>query len=441
MECTKMKGHGRAFSFLPAHAIHRIYKTLRKGNPLPGKFVAIREKRLTPFIIFCAVWALCPRLPAAQSAGSKNSAHLAKANQAYQSQDWPAAAAEYQAAIQLDPANASAYARLGIAYQRLGRLESSARSLEKALKLKPGMPDVDVLLAFVDIRLRQYQKAIPLLRQAVSSTHDDLPLRLAGGERLVDLYFMQGEDDEGIKTVQELRRLAPDDPDVLYTASRAYSSVWKNVVERLYAKDPNSYRTHQVLAEAAAAKGDDAEAAKEYRIVVKMAPQLPGAHYQLGRMILQSERTAQGSQKARNEFLEELKIDPNDAPSDEQIGELDLEQHSLDGAKMRFAKAVQLDPSYVDAHLGLGKVFLQMKQFSNAGDQFEQATRLAPDNPTAFYELMIADRALGRSNEASAALASFERLRKQAALKESYTLKELQAPLVTQPADHSLRHP
>ncbi|MGH9430763.1 MAG: tetratricopeptide repeat protein [Terriglobia bacterium] len=392
-------------------------------------------------LLLCALLLFSPLFFRAQASTSDVSSHLSKANQAYASQNWKVAADEYRSVVRLDPQNAEAYARLGVVYQRLGQWDDSRQSLQKALDLKPGLRDVDVLLAFVDIRLQEYPKAISLLANALRNTRDDPPLRLAGGERLVDLYFMEGDQAQGVDAVEKLRQLAPDDPDVLYTASRAYSALWKSVVERMYTKAPNSYRTHQVLALAAEAKGNYAEAAKEYRIVVKMAPQLPGAHYQLGRMILESDSTPQGAAHALGEFQKELEVDPIDAPSYDQIGELDLKMHRLDEAEQQLSKAVQLAPSYGDARVGLGKVFMEKKQFQAAAEQLEQATRLAPNNQTAFYELMIADRALGRNDQAKAALAKFEQLREQAKQQESNTLKQLEAPLDQGPVSVSSPHP
>jgi tetratricopeptide (TPR) repeat protein len=392
-------------------------------------------------LFLCTLLLLSPLFSRAQSSPATASAHLLKANQAYASQNWKIAADEYRSVLRLEPQDVEAYMRLGVVDQKLGRWEDSRRSLQRALDLKPDLRDVDVFLAFVELRLQEYSKAIPLLAKAVNQPGDDLPLRLAAGERLVDLYFMDGDQAQGLGVVEKLRQLAPDDPDVLYTASRAYSAMWKSVVERMYQKIPNSYRTHQVLALAAAAKGNYVEAAKEYRIVVTMAPRLPGAHYELGRMILESDSSPQGGDRALLEFQKELEIDPTDVPSYDQIGELYLKMHRLDDARRHFSEAVRLAPSYAEAHLGLGRVLLEEKQFPEAGAQFEQASQLDPKNPTAFYELMMADRAMGRNQQAKAALAKFQQLREQAHQQESNTLKQLEAPLDQDPVRSSSPHP
>lgn len=366
----------------------------------------------------------------AQSGRLDFEAHLAKAEKAYTAHNWGVAVQEYGVLAKLAPNNAQVLARLGAAYQKLGRLSRARDSLNAALKLDPRLPDVGVVLAFVEIGLGEYSKAVPLLEEALDNPRDDLPVRIAGGERLVDLDFVLRRQDRGLIALQKLRKLAPDDPDILYTASRVYSGMWKSVVERMYAKVPNSYRTHQVLAEAAEAKGNLPEAAKEYRLVLKIQPGLPGIHYQLGRIILQSSSSPDAAEQALAEFQEELKIDPRDVPANTEMGEIYLKTHRLDDATRCFSKAIQAQPSYAQARLGLGQVFLGQKKFRQAADQFEAAARLSPSNPTAYYELMVAYRALGQNEEAKAALTNFERLRTQAEKQQSQTLTGLQAPLL-----------
>ena len=385
-------------------------------------------------LLVCLVFLLVPhsRLHG-QSRQAEIQAHLTRAAEAYAAGRWKLAADEYSEVTRLDPSNAQVLARLGAVYQKLGMLKEAQTSLNKALQLEPALPDAGVVLAFVDIGLGQYQDALPLLEKALADPRDDLPVRLAGGERLVDLDFMLQHQDKALEAVEQLRKLAPDDPNVLYTASRAYSAMWKTVVERMYAKAPGSYRTHQVLAEAAAAKGDFAEAAKEYRLVTKMAPTLPGIHYELGRMIFESTPTSQGMEQALAEFQEELSIDPQDGPTNSQMGEIYLKMHRLNDAELYFSKAIQMPAPDTDARIGLGRVFLEEKRYEEARGQFEAATRSAPRNPTAYYELMIACRALGRTTEAKTALNNFERLRTQAVEQQASTLKELEAPLVDSP--------
>src|SRR5262249_59580102 len=109
------------------------------------------------------------------------------------------------------------------------------------------------------------------------------------GEALGGCEAAAGDEPHARGVVQKLRQIAPDDPDILYTALKTYMNLWNEAFERLTAKAPGSSRARQVQAESLEAQQRFAEAAVEYQQIIKVAPQLPGIHFQLGRMILPSD--------------------------------------------------------------------------------------------------------------------------------------------------------
>ncbi len=381
------------------------------------------------------VWLACLEIPistialCAQSREVGGSTHMSRATEAYAKEDWTVAAEEYETVVKLDPGNAQALARLGIAYQKLGMLEKAKSSLERALRLDPALPEVAVLLAFVYIELGNYREAVAPLEKALDDTNYDLSVRSVAGQRLVEIYFTLGDEEKGLAVLQKLRQLAPNDADILYAASKVYASLWNKVVQRMLSKTPNSYRIHQVLAEVAEAQGNYAQAAKEYRLIIKMEPQLVGFHYRLGRAMLQDNPTPEVDKAALAEFQKELEINPRDVPSLTEIGQIYLKSHQLQEASRRFSHALELQPSYVQSHVGLGKVLLEQKELQQAAKHFEEAVRLAPEDETAYYNLMIAYRDLGRTAEAKVALDNFQRLTRQKELQRSSLMMQLKGGL------------
>jgi tetratricopeptide (TPR) repeat protein len=350
-----------------------------------------------------------PRL-SGQSQDDASSQHLARADEAYSKQDWKLAAAEYKEALRLHPNSGEALTHLGIANQKLDMPKEAESCFERALQLAPGLPEVDVLLGLVRIQLGKYREAIAPLEGAFDKTDYDLAVRSTVGQRLVEIYFSLSEPEKSLAMVQKLRQLAPNDPDVLYTASKVYASLWNEAVQRMLAKAPDSYRIHQVLAEVAEAQQNYAEAAKEYRLIVKMAPELPGFHYRLGRAILESDTSPEASEEALRNFQEELKLNPRDAPAQTQIGGIYLKARQIEQAAHMFTDAIAADPSYVDARVGYAKALLEKKQFQEAAQQLEEAVRLSPDDETVYYNLMLAYRGLGRMADAQRAMANFQKL-------------------------------
>ena len=50
-------------------------------------------------------------------------------------------------------------------------------------------------------------------------------------------------------TPQQLRQMAPDDPDVLYLASKVYMNLWNGAFQRLLARHAGSYQVRLIVAE------------------------------------------------------------------------------------------------------------------------------------------------------------------------------------------------
>ncbi len=322
-----------------------------------------------------------------------------------------AAAAEYKKIIQLDPRNAEAHARLGMTYNRLGKLAESTQAFERALQLDPKLPRVNVLLAFNYMTAGRYHDAIPLLA-ANFDAEPDSRLRLLVGQRLVECYFATGDEQHALGVVQKLRQIAPDNPDVLYTALKTYMNLWNDAFHHLMNKSPDSYRAHQVTAESLEAQQRFAEAAVEYQKVIELAPHLPGVHFQLGRMILRSDSSPEGEQKALAAFQREIAIAPA-APALAEIGEIYLRRKQVPEASREFSRALELQPGYVPARVGLAKIFLAEKQWSKALEQLETAQKLAPRDEAVAYNLMLAYRGLGRTEEAKRAADTFQKLKRR----------------------------
>jgi len=389
--------------------------------------------RSATFLFFCALLYSGPiagvPLGSSQATPESGSEHLLRADEAYSRENWKVAASEYQQALRADPGNAEALAHLGIAEQRLGLAKEAEGSFERALQLRPSLPEVDVLLGLVRIQEGKYREALTPLEGAFAKPDYDVAVRAAAGERLVEIYFTLAQPEKAFEMVQKLRQLAPNDPDVLYTASKVYAAMWNEAVQRLLVKAPDSYRIHQVLAEVAEAQQNYAEAAKEYQLIVRMAPELPDFHYRLGRAILESDATAAATQRAMQAFQEELKLNPRDVRSLAQIGEVYLKSHQIEEAARCLSHAVELDPGYSEARIGLAKVRLEEKQFSEAADQLEKAARLSPDDETIYYNLMFAYRGLGRQEEARHALEQFQKLSKQKQEEHASIMRQLKGAM------------
>ena len=298
------------------------------------------------------------------------------------------------------PQDAEAHARLGIAYRDAGQFSKAAQALEKSLELNPGLPRVPILLAFVYMSGGRYTDAVPILRRAFE-TEQEASMRLIVGQRLVECLFTTGGEEEASKVVGELRRLKPDDPDVLYLASKAYANLWNATVQRLLDKSADSYRAHQILAEVLETQEKFGEAAAEYRAIIRLQPRMPAFHYKLGKMLLRADPTPQGEAAAMAEFRAELDINPFDVPSHVEIGELELKAGRVEEATSSSPGQWRCSRDTLTAQLGLARALIASRQYEKALDPLEQARRLSPQNEAVLYQKMLALRSLGPADRSA----------------------------------------
>ncbi len=331
-----------------------------------------------------------------------------------QSKDAQLQVSELQKAIRSNPSDAEAHARLGMAYRKLGMLPESTESLERAMRLDPKLPRVDVLLAFAYMDAGRFRDAASLLAASFAAEQKDA-LRSAVGQRLVECYLATGEEEQALAVVQKLRQIAPDDPTVLYLSSKVYMHLWNGAFQLLTVKAPSSYQVHLIRAESLEAQERFLEAAGEYRQILKIAPQIAGIHYALGRTIRRGQSSGDADQEALAEFREELEMNPADVRALAEIGEIHLGRNRLEEATRSFEQAVRVQPGFVPARVGWAKVLIAEKQWAKALEHLEAASKLAPDEEAVAYNLMIVYRGLGRPAEAKRAFETFQRLKERKA--------------------------
>jgi tetratricopeptide (TPR) repeat protein len=243
------------------------------------------------------------------------------------------------------------------------------------------------------------REALPLLKKSAALTADK-QLKLKAGIVTVRCALSLGQVDSAINALEWLNRGFPNDPEVLYVTTHAYSDLSTRASLQLARTSPDSYQAHALNAESLEMQGKWDEAAAEYRLVVLQDPQLPGIHFRIGRLILSKPETATTAADARKEFEAELGIDPNNAGAEYVLGELSSQAQQWDEAIQHFSRAAKLDGSFADAFLGLGSAHVSAGKYAEAIPSLETYVRLQPANPAGHYQLAIAYSRSGRKEDA-----------------------------------------
>jgi tetratricopeptide (TPR) repeat protein len=211
--------------------------------------------------------------------------------------------------------------------------------------------------------------------------------------------------DDRDSTVDFIRLLGKQfgrDPDVLFVLVHAYSDLSTRTAQDLGRTAPQSLAAHKLNAEALEIQGKWQPAQLEYEGMIEKNPNTPGLHFLLGRLLLSRPDAApEAASRAKQEFLKELQLDPNNAAAHDILGELARRDEQWDEAISRFSHAAKLDSNFAEAYLGWGDCLVTVKRYEEAISPLRNAERLMPGNPAVHHSLATALERSGHKDEAA----------------------------------------
>ncbi len=163
--------------------------------------------------------------------------------------------------------------------------------------------------------------------------------------------------DSTLDFIRWLNKQFAQDPDALFVVVHAYSDLSTRAAQDLGRTAPQSLAAHKLNAEALEMQGKWEPAQLEYEEMIRKEPAARGTHFLLGRLLLSRPDAPQdATERAQQEFLKELQIDPNNGGAQYILGELARREEKWDEAISRFSQAAKLDPNFAEAYLGWGRV-------------------------------------------------------------------------------------
>lgn len=281
-------------------------------------------------------------------------------------------------------------------------------------------------------------EAMPLLKKAIHQTLErDLKKRV--GLDGIHCAMTHDVPYDALEFLDIMDRDFPNDPEVLYAATHAFSDLSIHASHELMREAPFSYQVHELNAETLEAQGKWDEAAAEYRKILEINPLVPGIHARLGRALLSKPQlTPEVIEEVKKNFEAELEIDPNNASAEYVLGDLAKNENDAASAIRHFSRAAKLDTGFSDAYLALGTTLNSAKRFSEAIPALEAYENLAPDSPTGHYQLALAYAGVGRKADANREAA----LQRQTAETLEQVKRKVQEGLVQQsPSDPAQTSP
>lgn len=372
---------------------------------------------------------LCSRIAFAQTGNSPReqfNAHAAQAQQYLSTNRPDLAVGEFKVMLAIEPGNLSLRNNLGTLLYFQGDFAAAATELRAVVKGAPSLWKTVMLLGMCEKRLGNAPAARSDLEQAFSQLQDE-KLRVQAGLELTEVYYASRDLDKAADVLATLRKLKPDDPNILYAAHRIYSEQADETALSLAIAAPQSAWMQELMGQEMAVQGKNDAAIQHYRDALKLDERVPGLHFELAEL-LSSSSSPEDKQEAEHQYREALRLNPFDEKSECRLGRIALARSDLKEAQTHYARALQLQPQDAEANLGLGRVLLAMNQPQKAQELLEKAVHLDPTDATAHYHLGTLYRQLGKPDDSHRELAEFQKLKHlKEQLKDVYKGLRLQA--------------
>ena len=277
--------------------------------------------------------------------------------------------------------------------KRLSRLSCAAllgaASLQMLAQTAPASATASVQHGVQLVESGRCAEALPLLVHGLPHVTDK-SLRYSAEMAAVRCAMALDQDQTAADTLFLLQRESPGNPEALYVATHLFSELGMRAAQELEAKDPDSYQAQRLQAEGLESQGKNEEAAAIYRDILSKNPKLSGIHYRLGQIDLALAGDSGPTDAAKQEFEQEIAVDPTNASAEFVLGELARRKGDWDEAIRHFTRASQLDAGFSEAYLALGMSLTASGKYADAKAPLERYVKLEPDDPSGHYQLALA---------------------------------------------------
>lgn len=354
--------------------------------------------------------------------------HLFSGLASYQLSKPDAAVPELETAVRLRSSDVIARTWLGYAYVAQARYDAAAKQFEEVTRVAPDNIDAWYALGQAWLEIGR-QRTLALLKAAPDGAR---AWQLAGEQ-----LQLEGNRSKALADFEQANARRPDIPelrtaveelggkpataavtknpvnsqeDMLYTQAHQAEQRSRAAFEHVLSAAPDSYRAHQILADALVLEQQDDKAIAEYRAVLASKPDLPGIHEAIGSALLRSGKSAE----ALTEFQAELQLQPHSASVHTLLGQTQLLLGNNDEAEKTLRGALLMDRPPADAWRLLGKLDLHRNNYQAAVHDLTHYLSAEKNDATAWYLLSRAYRGLGDKQQMNRALSQFAKISEDA---------------------------
>lgn len=385
------------------------HQAVSRPQTIPGHSIS-RLVRHTSFVVYL-VLLLLTSVEVARGQTAQPSLAITQrfqqATEAMRAGDLDQAGDGFASIVKDAPQFAEAYLNLGLVREEQARHGDAIASFQKALQLKPRLRGANLFLGIAEFRSNQMDAAIVALRKETAANPKDANAWMWLG--VVELE--KGDGQDAADALDRAAKLSPENVDILYHRGRAHLFVSNESYARMFKADPKSWRVRQLLAEAHASAERHMDAIAEYQAAIKLAPNQPRLHEELGTEY----RLAGKMEEAEQAYLQELEIDPENVTARYKLGVVAIERGDAARGKSLIEGALGVKPDLQNSDYNLGRAEMLLGNDAAAARHLERATTAAGTDPDvveqSWYQLGIVYRRLHRLEEAQKAMAAFQKLK------------------------------
>jgi tetratricopeptide (TPR) repeat protein len=316
-----------------------------------------------------------------------------------------AAIQKYQEIVKLSPQLPAAYNNLGRLLYQQGRFREAIESLQRASELDPSLEAPRAQLGFCFFQMDDFANARREFEAALKLNPGDGIAKLFLARSLLQLNDVKG----ALMLLDELQQADPNNVEVLFTLGWAHAGLAVSTLNSIQKIDPNSYLIEVLQGKYAEVKQVYPEAVVHYKKAIAKAPDQPELYYCYAHVLY-----ASGDfQQALQEYRRTLEMNPYDYRASWEAARIVLPDNP--GEALRLAsRALELKPDIAEAITIRGRALLALGRPAEAIGDFKKAVALDPKNPANHFQLARAYDKLGRTQDAQAETAIYERMQREA---------------------------
>jgi len=289
---------------------------------------------------------------------------------------------DFRQVLAVNPQVGGAYANLGVVDMKRKQWTKALGPLRKAEQLMPHEAGVRLNIGLAYYRQNQFLKAIPPFESVVR----DQPGWSQPRHLLGLCYFFAERWADAANALEPLWTQESGHLSYLYVLSiAAHRAGEKELDERATAQlieaGEGSPEFHLFMGKAHLNLEQYDLALADFQAAAEANPNLTFVHFNLGLAYLKK----QDYQHARDEFLRDAAIEPDVANNYDELGDVySLLQQDSDAEKS-YREALQRDPRLLNSYVGLAKAYQRQEKYQQALSAIDSAGELDPGRPDIHY--------------------------------------------------------